>query len=40
MTEKILHEFSTRITRAKTLLDTTKQQCALLKKEALRLEKV
>lgn len=39
MTEKILHEFSTRITRAKTVLDTTKHQCSLLKKEALRLEK-
>ena len=40
MSEKVLHEFSQRITRAKMLLDGTKSQCSSLKKEALRLEKV
>lgn len=40
MTDKVLQEFSTRIVRAKALLDSTKSQCTLLKKEAIKLEKV
>ena len=40
MTDKVLQEFSTRIVRAKALLDATKSQCNLLKKEAIKLEKV
>ena len=40
MSERVLHEFSQRITRAKTLLDSTKSQNTALKKEALKLERV
>lgn len=40
MSERVLNEFSQRITRAKTLLDSTKNQCTALKKEALKLERV
>jgi len=39
MSERVLHEFSQRITRAKTLLDNTKSQNTALKKEALKLER-
>lgn len=40
MSEKVLQEYSQRIFRAKTLLETTKAQCTALRKEGLRLEKV
>jgi len=39
MSEKVLQEFSTRLLKAKSLLDNTKNQCLVLKKEALKLEK-
>ena len=39
MSEKILNEFSSRISKAKFLLESTKNQCEYLKREATRLEK-
>ena len=40
MSDKVLQEFSTRLLKAKSLLDNTKSQCMALKKEAVKLEKV
>jgi len=40
MSERVLQEFATRLTRAKNLLETTKNQCGLLKREAFKLEQV
>merc|ERR1711990_574029 len=39
MSEKVLNEFATRLSRAKNLLETTKSQCDMLKREAFGLEK-
>lgn len=39
MTEKVLQEFSSKIIKAKNLYDNTKQQCEVLKKEAVKYEK-
>jgi len=40
MSERVLQEFATRLTRAKNLLETTKTQCGLLKRDAFKLEQV
>ena len=40
MSDKVLQEFSTRLLKAKSLLDNTKSQCVALKKEAIKFEKV
>lgn len=39
MSEKALQEFSAKIIKAKNLYETTKTQCEILKREAVKLEK-
>ena len=40
MSEKVLQEFATKLSRAKNLLENTKSQCDDLKRQAFNLEKV
>jgi hypothetical protein len=40
MSEKVLNEFTLRLTKAKNQLQDTTNQCELLRKEAIRLKKV
>ena len=40
MSEKVLQEFATRLTRAKNLLEQVKSNCDTLKRDAFRLQKV
>ncbi len=39
MNDKLLYEFASKLNRSKNQYESTKKQCDLLKKEAIKLEK-